>query len=149
MNREVNLSPAITLLIGYHAHHFAQPDAFRCSVAKKPRGWHWLANAESFPWLSAPIPIGRTACVGIIPIQGSLLYTPEHCLVNGGFLYFGGKSHVSNGQNVSFKEPCNTASTYRTQQACPGSVGHSANTHSPLWDVLSLRPGRSNIRGFD
>ena len=35
--------------------------------------------------------------------QGSLHYTPEHCLVNGGFP--GGKSHVSNGQNVSFKEP--------------------------------------------
>ena len=34
-------------------------------------------------------------------------YTPEHCLVNGGVqLYFGGKSHVSNGQSVSFKEPC-------------------------------------------
>ena len=37
--------------------------------------------------------------------QGSLHYTPEHCLLNGGFLYFGGKSHVSNGQNVSFKKP--------------------------------------------
>ena len=43
---------------------------------------------------------------GIWLEQGSLHYTPEHCLVNGGFnLYFGGKSHVSNGQNVSFKEP--------------------------------------------
>ena len=38
--------------------------------------------------------------------QGSLDYTPEHCLVNGGSLYFGGESHVSNGQDVSFKEPC-------------------------------------------
>ena len=36
----------------------------------------------------------------------SVYYTPEHCLVNGGFLFFGGKSHVSNGQHVSFKEPC-------------------------------------------
>ena len=37
--------------------------------------------------------------------QGSEHYAPEHCLVNGGFPYFGGKSHVLNGQNVSFKEP--------------------------------------------
>ena len=34
-----------------------------------------------------------------------LHYTPEHCLVNGGVLCFGGKKHVSNGQIVSFKEP--------------------------------------------
>ena len=26
--------------------------------------------------------------------RGSLHYTPEHCLVNGGVLYFGGKSHM-------------------------------------------------------
>ena len=40
--------------------------------------------------------------------QESLHYTAEHCLVNGGLvvsLYFGGKRHVSNGQNISFKEP--------------------------------------------
>ena len=36
--------------------------------------------------------------------QGSLHYTPEHCLVNGGFL-FGAKSHVSNGQNLSLRSP--------------------------------------------
>ena len=35
--------------------------------------------------------------------QGSLHCTPEHCLVN---VYFGGRSHASNEQNVSFKEPC-------------------------------------------
>ena len=40
------------------------------------------------------------------PLQG-LHCTPEHCLVNGGVsLYFGGKSHIANGQDVSFKEPC-------------------------------------------
>ena len=38
--------------------------------------------------------------------QGCLHYTPEHCLVNGGFPLFWWKSHVSNGQHVSFKEPC-------------------------------------------
>ena len=38
--------------------------------------------------------------------QGSLHYTPEHCLVNGGFPSFLlERSHDSNGQNVSFKEP--------------------------------------------
>ena len=29
--------------------------------------------------------------------QGSLHHTPEHCLVNGGFLLFWWKKHVSNG----------------------------------------------------
>ena len=38
--------------------------------------------------------------------QGSLHYTPEHCPVNGGVSLFWW--NVSNGQNVSFKEPCFT-----------------------------------------
>ena len=33
-------------------------------------------------------------------------YTPEHCLVISRCV--GGQSHVTNGQNVSFKEPCAT-----------------------------------------
>ena len=46
--------------------------------------------------------------------QGSLHYTPEHCLVNGGFpLFWWKKQHVSNGQNVSFKEPCQKQSCFQ------------------------------------
>ena len=34
-------------------------------------------------------------------------YTPEHCLVNGGFsLFWWKKQRVSNGQHVSFEELC-------------------------------------------
>ena len=42
--------------------------------------------------------------------QGSLHYTPEHCLVMVVSPYFGGKNHVSNGRKVSFKEPCDPTS---------------------------------------
>ena len=55
-------------------------------------------------------------------------------------LYFGGKSHVSNGQNVSFKEPCQSsvnilawrllfldaASTHREWRRDPVDVPESA-----------------------
>ena len=40
------------------------------------------------------------------PRTGIPYATPEHCLVNGGVPFVAGKSHVSNGQDVSFKEPC-------------------------------------------
>ena len=46
--------------------------------------------------------------------QGSLHYTPEHCLVNGGCFFFGGKGYDSNRQNVLFKEPCQSGSILRT-----------------------------------
>ena len=39
-------------------------------------------------------------------LQGSLHYTLEHCLVHGGVPLFWWKKPCSNGQNVSFKEPC-------------------------------------------
>ena len=48
-------------------------------------------------------------CGQVIPKQGSLHYTPEHCLVNDGFPLFWWKKHVSNGQHVSFKEPCKSS----------------------------------------
>ena len=39
--------------------------------------------------------------------QGSLHYTPEHCLVNGGFpLFCWKKTCFKFGRHVSFKEPC-------------------------------------------
>ena len=42
----------------------------------------------------------------LVPVQRTC--SPEHCLVNGGFPLYSGfeKSHVSDGQSVSFKEPC-------------------------------------------
>ena len=40
--------------------------------------------------------------------QGSLQYTPEHCLVNGGFLLVWWKKPCFKWANVSFKEPCQT-----------------------------------------
>ena len=42
--------------------------------------------------------------------QGSLHYTPEHCLVNGGFPLCWCKNNVSNGCKMyRFEEPCPTS----------------------------------------
>ena len=58
------------------------------------------------PWLEpARREFGQTK-KAISHKQGSLHYTPEHCLVNGGFPLFWWKKSCSHGQNVSFKEPC-------------------------------------------
>ena len=71
--------------------------------------------------------------------QGSLHYTPEHCLVNGGFpLFWVGKSHVSNGCNMYL---------LRSPAKLPLSPLHPA----PIWARPSWRaeprrripPGRS------
>ena len=48
----------------------------------------------------ARAPLGHTVQ------QGSLHYTPEHCLVNGGFLYFGvEKAVVQLGQMYLLRSP--------------------------------------------
>ena len=65
--------------------------------------------------------------------QGSLHYTPEHCLVNGGFLYFGGKSHVSNGQNVSFKKPCRYIHIRRVRTSVCTASGKALLEHWSCW----------------
>ena len=58
--------------------------------------------------------------------QGSLQYTPEHCLVNGGFpLFWWKKQHVSNGcKMVSFKEPCGKFSS------TSGSFSWGSDSHA-------------------
>ena len=76
----------------------------------------WLPMAY-FPWpgeqrITASLPSSRRSALipgksaEVTQQQGFLHYTPEQCLVNGGFpLFWWKKQHVSNGQNVSFKEP--------------------------------------------
>ena len=57
-------------------------------------GWHTQPVDPSYPYSRQPA-------------QGSLHYTPEHCLVNGGFrLFWWQKPCFKWLQNVSFKEPC-------------------------------------------
>ena len=61
----------------------------------------------------APGACGQDTSPGLSPkklgTQGSLHYTPEHCLVKVVSLYFGGKRPCFKWlQNVSFKEPWNT-----------------------------------------
>ena len=65
-------------------------------------------------------------------------------------LYFGGKSHVSNGQNISFKEPCLKAYTFqaadRSGAGCggpyPGKAGEGGlvATFAPFFVVFNGKP---------
>ena len=66
--------------------------------------FYWAPVPQLFCWESAfgTPPFGA-------PKRGSLHYTPEHCnLSMASSLSFGGQRHVSDGQNLSFKEPCQT-----------------------------------------
>ena len=64
----------------------------------------------------------------------SLHYTPEHCL-DGGFLFIlVEKQHVSNGQHVSFKEPCVVVVAHDVGYAC----GHCSEQNAPKLSQLDL-----------
>ena len=77
---------------------------FRANPAKgrePKRGKPHLRTEEA--WSQA---LSRKA--GEVILQGSIHYTPEHCLVNGGFPSCWWKRPCFKWANVSFKEPCFT-----------------------------------------
>ena len=67
-------------------------------------------------------------------------YTPEHRLVNGGFLYFGGKSHVSNGQMYLLRSP---AECGVDQKSVGRQTGQSSLLEARRLKQTFERPGRA------
>ena len=100
----------------------------------------FLADVQGTPNGNTPVPgvslekeKKRLTQMGILTLH----YTPEHCLVHGGFpLFWWKKTCFKWLQNVSFKEPCQMGPS---QNSCPPIIGFLlAPTQNPKPQCIAV-----------